>query len=284
MGAALPAVDLAGRVAVAVAAGDEHTCVMLDGGGVKCFGGNLHGQLGHGTSAAWGARLGETGAALPWTVLTARCSSCPAGMAFDAAAAAAAPDTGSEACRDCPAGSAAAGGAVACSSCPAGSAAAPRARACAACAAGTFARAGAGACVPCYAGSVAPNASAAGCAGCAAGYFQPARGERSCLLCPAGSFSAPRAAACVEARAPPRAAPRSRASARGAAPRAERRGGRGGQCAAGSVAFEGTGERGCTQIPGAAELSAVAHIWSSKAAAPPRPAPPRPAPRFWRAG
>jgi alpha-tubulin suppressor-like RCC1 family protein len=49
MGDALPAVNLgAGRTAVALAAGFDHTCARLDNGQVKCWGLNFSGQLGLG--------------------------------------------------------------------------------------------------------------------------------------------------------------------------------------------------------------------------------------------
>lgn len=48
-------VDLGpGRIATAIAAGDAHTCVILDTGDMRCWGGNGSGQLGIGSSATIG--------------------------------------------------------------------------------------------------------------------------------------------------------------------------------------------------------------------------------------
>jgi alpha-tubulin suppressor-like RCC1 family protein len=52
MGDALPYVDLGvGRTARSLAAGTHHTCAILDTGGVKCWGQNISGALGHTGSA-----------------------------------------------------------------------------------------------------------------------------------------------------------------------------------------------------------------------------------------
>ncbi len=48
----LPAVDLGEARAVGVAAGDAHTCVLLEDHAVKCWGDNEHGQLGIGDARA----------------------------------------------------------------------------------------------------------------------------------------------------------------------------------------------------------------------------------------
>ena len=49
MGDELPAIDLgAGRTAQAIAAGDLHTCALLDNGTVRCWGTNSNGELGLG--------------------------------------------------------------------------------------------------------------------------------------------------------------------------------------------------------------------------------------------
>lgn len=51
MGASLPAVNLGtGRTAKLLAAGDEHTCAILDNGSVKCWGVGNFGQLGLGAT------------------------------------------------------------------------------------------------------------------------------------------------------------------------------------------------------------------------------------------
>ncbi|MCP3098974.1 hypothetical protein LZ198_08800 [Myxococcus sp. K15C18031901] len=66
MGDALPSVNLgAGRTATAIAAGNLHTCAILDDGAVKCWGNNTNGRLGLGDKADRGDGPGEMGDALP---------------------------------------------------------------------------------------------------------------------------------------------------------------------------------------------------------------------------
>ena len=70
LGDALPAVALgAGRTAVALSAGAEHTCALLDDGTLKCWGRNDKGQLGIGSVANRGDQAGELGANLPIVAL-----------------------------------------------------------------------------------------------------------------------------------------------------------------------------------------------------------------------
>ena len=66
MGDNLPAVDLgSGQTATAVAAGTDHTCVLLITGTVKCWGLNASGQLGLGDTNLRGDEPGEIGDNLP---------------------------------------------------------------------------------------------------------------------------------------------------------------------------------------------------------------------------
>ena len=52
--AAGPVLIGAGRTAVAIAAGDFHTCVVLDDGNVRCWGSGANGRLGYGDSTSVG--------------------------------------------------------------------------------------------------------------------------------------------------------------------------------------------------------------------------------------
>jgi alpha-tubulin suppressor-like RCC1 family protein len=66
MGDSLPAVDLGMNAkVVAIAAGSEHTCALLDDGKVKCWGGSDFGQLGLGSTLRRGDNGGEMGDSLP---------------------------------------------------------------------------------------------------------------------------------------------------------------------------------------------------------------------------
>jgi alpha-tubulin suppressor-like RCC1 family protein len=65
MGANLPAVMLgAGRTVVRAAAGDDHTCALLNDQKVKCWGNNADGQLGQGDTQDRGKNASEMGEAL----------------------------------------------------------------------------------------------------------------------------------------------------------------------------------------------------------------------------
>jgi alpha-tubulin suppressor-like RCC1 family protein len=70
MGDALPAVNLgAGRSALAVGAGAEHVCALLDIRQIKCWGDNPDGELGLGDTMTRGDKPGEMGDNLPATDL-----------------------------------------------------------------------------------------------------------------------------------------------------------------------------------------------------------------------
>lgn len=70
LGNALPAVQLGtDRYATAIAGGDDHTCVLLDNGRIKCWGDASNGQLGYGDTTDRGDNTGSMGDNLPYVDL-----------------------------------------------------------------------------------------------------------------------------------------------------------------------------------------------------------------------
>ena len=66
MGDNLPSVDLgSGRSAKFIAAGESHTCAILDDGSAKCWGSGANGRLGYGDTLSRGDSPGEMGDNLP---------------------------------------------------------------------------------------------------------------------------------------------------------------------------------------------------------------------------
>ena len=62
MGNYLLAVDLgSGKTAKAIAAGNQHTCAILDNSSIKCWGSNASGQLGLGNTINRGDNSSEMG-------------------------------------------------------------------------------------------------------------------------------------------------------------------------------------------------------------------------------
>ncbi len=86
MGADLPAVDLGpGATAIAVDAGNLHSCALLLGGDVKCWGFGLEGQLGLGDNKFRGDGPGEMGAMLPPVDLGGPAIAISTGLSFTCA-------------------------------------------------------------------------------------------------------------------------------------------------------------------------------------------------------
>jgi alpha-tubulin suppressor-like RCC1 family protein len=70
MGSLLLPVSLGtGRYPVAISAGGQHSCALLDNASLKCWGYNSYGQLGLGNAAHRGDGAGEMGASLPAVAL-----------------------------------------------------------------------------------------------------------------------------------------------------------------------------------------------------------------------
>ena len=80
-----PDLRLRGRPVVALAAGDDHTCAILDGGALKCWGRNDGGQLGLADLMNHGDRSGQMGDGLPEIVLGGPAVAVAAGAAHTCA-------------------------------------------------------------------------------------------------------------------------------------------------------------------------------------------------------
>jgi alpha-tubulin suppressor-like RCC1 family protein len=80
-----PDLRLRGRPVRALAAGDDHTCAILDGGALKCWGRNSDGQLGVGDVAGRGDRAATMGDDLPELALGGPAIAVAAGAAHTCA-------------------------------------------------------------------------------------------------------------------------------------------------------------------------------------------------------
>jgi len=160
MGDTLPAVALGtGRTAVSIAAGEHHTCAVLDDRSVKCWGWNYFGWLGYGDTIRRGDGAGEMGDALPAVSVGGVIARLPS----------------SRSATNC--------------TCVFGYTAEADGVACRACGAGTYKPVtGSGSCSPCAAGTYSGE-GATSCTPCEAGTFSPSQGAGACLACPAHTSS-----------------------------------------------------------------------------------------------
>ncbi|MFN3198294.1 MAG: fibrinogen-like YCDxxxxGGGW domain-containing protein [Bradymonadia bacterium] len=71
-----------GRTATHIASGNNHTCAILDDGGVKCWGYNHHGQLGLNNTAYRGDHANEMGDSLPYVNLGVGRTAVSLGVGF----------------------------------------------------------------------------------------------------------------------------------------------------------------------------------------------------------
>ena len=215
-----------GAKVLQLSSGDQHICVLLVGGAIKCWGNNANGQIGDNTTInralpvpvlqlggsakhisagyrstcavltsgvlrCWGqnnqGQLGDNTTVDRWLPIT---SIMPSFLAVASNCLCGSYSTGPS-CALCPAGQYSSGGSgTSCSTCLAGSFSSEGSCSCTPCNPGTFSSAASSsACTQCFAGFFNDAQSATSCTGCPAGTFTNTTGSTACFACPGGSYA-----------------------------------------------------------------------------------------------